>query len=169
MLQHATIEIMTQWGEISFQNRPNGFRKSERIPAHAAGLQHVRRERSGADLHSGSNFGALPQLHIVSSSRPSQSLDPGTLKRWRKKPIRDRRSNKSMTEPVESAPLGLMLLKGQSRPGGGLRGTPFLRLHCAGKIPGLSLWHRKDLLVASKSSMPQRSSIVTRKYCSLCT
>lgn len=37
MLQHATAQIVTQRGEISFQNRPSGFRKSERIPAHAAG------------------------------------------------------------------------------------------------------------------------------------
>lgn len=59
--------------------------------------------------------------------------------------------------------------KWQNKPGGGLSGNPFLRLHWAGKIPGLSLWHRKDRPALSDSSISQRLSIVTRKYCSLYT
>lgn len=31
-------------------------------------------------------------------------------------------------------------------PGGGLMCKPFFRLHCTGKMPGLSTWHTNDRL-----------------------
>lgn len=55
------------------------------------------------------------------------------------------------------------------RPGGGLSLTPFFRLHCVGKIPGLSLWHRKEHLPPSFCASSLMSSICTRKNWSLNT
>lgn len=122
-------------------------------------------------LQLGSTVEEQPLPPTVSDNLPSQSLVPGILDEKRIQ-TGNKACNYCQCLLCDTMANNWLVVRSgirEAAPGGGLRVSPFLRLHWVGKIPGLSLWHRKDRPGPSDSSIPQRSSIVTRKYSSLYT